>query len=409
MARNLTVMYLVERHNIEGNDEIIRLCELSKLLYNRVNYLMRQSYFDNTPVLSLTELLNEVRPLDCFQEFGNTKIATQVILQVKNDWSNYFKARKAFMMYPTKFLKEPKIPGYKKKLAQVTYYNESVRRKPLNNNILTPTNDTFSIKTDKAKIFKQATITPKTFGFVVEVKYQIEKPRKNKKLNKDNVAVIDIGLNNLCAITSNQHQPILINGRIVKSFNQQYNKNVTAKSAEKRYWRIENYFHHVSKIIIENCVKYNIGKIIIGKNFGWKQNMNMGKVNNQKFQSVPFNNLIQKLQYKAELVGIEIVFTEESYTSKASFMNMDVIPVYEKGKVTDIEFSGVRNKGLYHNNDGTILNSDVNGSANIGRKVLPEVISNNQWYRSLSERPMKINPLKFRNKNEKNNNSCKKD
>lgn len=175
----------------------------------------------------------------------------------------------------------------------------------------------------------------------------------------------------MAAITSDQlERPILVNGRIVKSINQWYNKHPNKKTSRKRYWRLENYFHHVSKLIVANCLKCGIGTIIIGKNDGWKCEMNLGKKTNQNFQHIPFWNLMQKIKYKAELVGLEVIFTEEAYTSQASFLDRDLLPKYEKD-VAPPKFSGKRiGRGRYRTSDGRIINADVNGSGNIGRKVI---------------------------------------
>ena len=180
----------------------------------------------------------------------------------------------------------------------------------------------------------------------------------------------------------------------MKSVNQWFNKHKTKTTSRKRYFRIENYFHNVSKYIINNCIQYGIGKIIIGKNDGWKQNINLGKKNNQHFSSMPFYRLIEKIQYKAEKVGIDVAFIEESYTSKASFLDRDVMPVYDK-EVPKPVFSGKRIKrGLYQSANGTLLNADVNGSANIGRKVIQNAEFLSRLDRSLAARPVVVNPLK---------------
>lgn len=228
---------------------------------------------------------------------------------------------------------------------------------------------------------------------MVEVQYEQKVPPK-AKTKKNTFCCIDIGLNNLATITSDKHSPILINGRIVKSFNRWFNKNISKKSSRKRYFRLENYFHNVSKMIVDNCVKHNIGTIVIGKNDGWKTGMKLGKKTTQNFQSVPFCNLLQKIQYKANALGIDVVFTEESYTSQASFLDRDEIPVWEKGK-SGHEFSGTRVKrGLYCSAEGTLLNADANGSANIGRKVFPDDAFGVEWDRSVAATPVVVNPLR---------------
>jgi IS605 OrfB family transposase len=123
--------------------------------------------------------------------------------------------------------------------------------------------------------------------------------------------------------------------------------------------------------LIEN----DVGTLVVGKNNGWKQNINIGSKNNQNFVQVPFNDLIAKLHYKCELVGIKFIEQEESYTSKASFLDADSIPTYSAG-VTH-QFSGRRlQRGMYKAKSGLRLNADINGSYNIMRKAIPNVFSN---------------------------------
>ena len=111
---------------------------------------------------------------------------------------------------------------------------------------------------------------------------------------------------------------------------------------------------------------------------------------NQHFQYIPFNNFLQKIKYKADLAGIEVIFTEEAYTSKCSFLDRDALPKYKEGEAQP---SGKRVKrGLYRSKNGTLLNADVN-AGNIGRKVIPNSVFDSQWDRSLAARPIVVNPL----------------
>jgi putative transposase len=192
-----------------------------------------------------------------------------------------------------------------------------------------------------------------------------------------------------------ENRPLLVNGRIIKSVNQWYNKNPSKSRLRKRYFRIENYFHHVSKMIVDLCLKEGIGKIIIGKNNGWKSGINLGKKTNQAFCFVPTYLLLEKIKYKAFAEGIDVIFTEEAYTSKASFFDNDELPKYECG--VEREFSGKRkHRGLYISKDGFAVNADVNGSLNIGRKVIPEFCryADSIGDRSLAARPVVVNPLR---------------
>jgi putative transposase len=205
-------------------------------------------------------------------------------------------------------------------------------------------------------------------------------------------AGVDIGLNNLAMLTSDQpgFVPRVVNGRPVKSINQFYNKRraelqkwLGEKGASgrlerittKRTRRIDWYLHTASRRIIELLVAAGIGTLCIGKNPLWKQQANLGRRNNQNFVSVPHARFIEKLTYQAELVGIQVKITEESYTSKASFLDADPLPVY--GSDDQIPaFSGKRLKrGLYRAKDGRHINADVNGSYNTIRKVAPDAFA----------------------------------
>lgn len=392
-------MILVERHFHKGNIEIKKLCQASKELYNRCNYLMRKAWFSQQylkfkKLPDINALIKETKELECFKQLHNTKTAKQTIRKILIDWVNYKKSLYAYKNSKSESEKQPKPPGYKKKMAQVIFYNETIKGgrtgKPLT--ILTATNDCFSIKCNKA--YKQVIITPKAFGFIIEVQYEKDNSSKDHtktiKENKDVICTIDIGLNTLAAITYGQNRPILVNGRIIKSINQWYNKRPCKSRLRKRYFRLENYFHHVSKFIIDLCLKKGISRIVIGKNNRWKNKINLGKKTNQAFCSVPICLFLEKIKYKAACVGIDVVFTEESYTSKASFYNHDFLPVYGDDA---IKFSGKRKyRGLYVTNDGFAINADINGSLNIGRKVIPEFLGIGD--RSLAARPVVINPLR---------------
>lgn len=384
-------MILVERHYSTGNQTLVNLCKLSKDLYNRANFLMRKAWFNKERLPDINILVNETKSLDCFKHFDNTKTAKQTIRKVLTDWSNFRKALKAYTKDPSKFVKYPNPPNYKNKMAQVIFYNETIKggtsKKPLQN--LTATNNCFSVPFREG--YKQVVITPKAFGFMIDVQYESNEKKEKVKFEKGKVCTIDVGLNNLAAITYGENRPILINGRILKSINQWYNKRPCKSRLRKRYFRIENYLHHVSKLIVELCVKNNIGEIIIGKNDGWKQNVKMHAKTKQSFLYIPYCLLFDKIKYKAEMYGINVIFTEESYTSQSSFYDQDPLPKYGDENIP--EFSGKRKKrGLYLTKDYFAINADVNGSLNIGRKVNPEFLGIRD--RSLAARPIVVNPVK---------------
>jgi putative transposase len=184
-------------------------------------------------------------------------------------------------------------------------------------------------------------------------------------------------------VTSNvgSLKPLLINGRGLKSINQYYNKKKAylqsllpkgvynskkiSQLTHKRNMKIHDFMHKASKGLIDYLVSNQIGKLVIGKNKNWKQNLNIGKKSNQSFTSIPFQKLIDMITYKAVLKGIEVLLTEESYTSKCSFIDMEPLKKQESYKGKRVE------RGLFKSENGTLINADCNGSGNIIRKVFP--------------------------------------
>ncbi|MEB3179087.1 MAG: transposase, partial [Nostocaceae cyanobacterium] len=204
----------------------------------------------------------------------------------------------------------------------------------------------------QAKNLDQVRIVPQLNHYVIEVVYTVDEPAKTSGKYS---AGIDIGLNNLMAITSNHPgvSPLLINGRPLKSINQFFNKRVAKAQSiaagrlvkelnSKRDRRIDNYLHTVSRRVIDWCQLNDIGQLVIGNNKGWKQDINIGKKNNQEFTKIPHAKLIHLLTYKAQLAGIAVVITEESYTSKASALDGDALPVFHAKQDIKPVFSGNR-------------------------------------------------------------------
>ena len=173
----------------------------------------------------------------------------------------------------------------------------------------------------------------------------------------------------------------------------------------KRNNRIDDYIHKTCKYIINYCLKYKINNIILGYNQGFKQNVNLGKKVNQQFIGIPFYKLKENLTYLCEDNKINLVIQEESYTSKASFLNKDFIPTYG---VNDklANFTGKRIKrGLYEsiiNKKKLKINADLNGSLNILRKYFQsesKVVEEYNLYKKLYDvlytRGVLITPLRI--------------
>jgi len=260
----------------------------------------------------------------------------------------------------------------------------------LKRGIIAPSGLGIEIKTKQTvKTVDQVRIVPCLDGYVVEVVYQ--KKEEQAQVEPTVIAALDLGVNTLVACTSTKQgfQPLLINGRPLKSLNQHYNKQrahhqkhlaranrFTSRQLDrittKRTRRVNAYLHTASRRIIDHLVDEGIGTLVIGKNPLWKQEVEMGRKNNQQFVQIPHARFIDQLCYKAELVGIQVMIVEESYTSKASFLDRDAIPTYDSDRQEKPRFSGKReHRGLYRAADGRRINADINGSYNILRKAFP--------------------------------------
>ncbi|WP_324282744.1 transposase [Cyanobacterium aponinum UTEX 3221] len=389
-------MQLVERHIITKNhsfwSSLDQVCFASKNLYNKANYNIRQSLifcgeFSNYNLLDkVLKSTPEYRALPA-------KVAQQTLRNLEQNWSSFFAGIKEYKSHPEKFLGKPKLPKYKDKNGRhlVIYTAQAVSKKSLKQGLIKLSGLDFYFRTKiEGEKLHQVRVIPKNNYYIIEVICEKEEVKAKEKIEK--IASIDLGINNLIALTSNQQgfRPILINGRILKSINQFYNLK-KAKLQKKlplgQYWsnrlslltrkreeKINDYFHKVSSYLVNILLDSGIDTLVIGKNKNWKQKVELGKRNNQNFANIPHNKLIEKIKYKCELVGIKVRETEESYTSVASFLDLDEMPIY--GKVPEgekVKFSGERIKrGLYRSGSGKLINADVNASYNILRKAFPK-------------------------------------
>jgi putative transposase len=328
----------------------------------------------------------------------------QIIRVLYRNWWNFFAANKSYKTNPNKFNGRPKLPGYKDKVKGrnlVIFTNQQCRLR--GGYILFP--EVLKLKNLKTLVssLQQVRIIPQSSCYIIEIVYKKER-EKYYELNKENYLGIDLGVNNLAALVTNQElAPLLVNGRIIKSMNQYYNKRKAKLQSKlkknqfiskriqrltlKRNNKICDYLHKTSKFIINYCIKNNIGNIVIGKNNDWKQNINLGRINNQKFVNIPFNKLIYMIQYKAEESGISVIIQEESYTSKCDALALEFIEKHEN-------YLGSRIKrGLFQSSVNKLINADVNGALNILRKVIGDNFIKNLTNRGFVNNPVRINIL----------------
>jgi putative transposase len=367
-------MQLVETH-IKNDKEIEAICGKAKLLYNKSLYYWRQSIFGNIQYFSEYELtgLFASHNEHSYKDLP-AQTAQQVIKLLFKNIKSWQKARKEYKKNPSKFLGRPKLPNYKKKTSIVIFTSQQIKLK--NGFIHFPKITNLKPLKTKVNNVAQVRIVPQANTFKIEIVY--EKETTNLKLEKQNALAIDLGLNNVVTGIDNVgNKPFIINGKILKSYNHWYNKkraklmsfignkgssNKISKLTHYRNCYIEDKLHKASRYIINYCINNNIGTIAIGKNKQWKQSINIGKKNNQKFVELPHAKLIDKIIYKAALVGIKVVVNEESYTSKCDALALEPIKKHEK-------YLGKRKKrGLFQSSMGKLINADVNGAINIGRK-----------------------------------------
>jgi len=385
-------MQLVEQHVIGKNDPRYAVIDeaafKSKNLYNATLYEIRQAFIHEGKYLNYNEMQRRMQSHEAYKALP-AKVSQQILMVLDRNWKSFFEALEAYQEDPSKFLGRPKLPKYKHKAEGrniLVYTIQAISKKGLRRGLIQPSRLPISIKTQQEDI-DQVRIVPRKRFYVVEVIYGKEPTQAD--VNPAYYAGIDIGINNLATVASNApgFQPVIVNGRPVKSTNQFYNKRKaelqkklgktgTTKRMErmtkKRNRRIDHYMHTASRKIIDLLVEAGIGVLVIGKNDAWKQEVNMGKRNNQQFVQIPHTRFIQMLTYKAELVGITVLITEESYTSKASFLDRDPLPVRRPNDDAKHTFSGKRVKrGLYRASGNRYINADLNGALNIIRKVAP--------------------------------------
>ncbi len=389
-------MQLVEQHLIRKSDPryaaIDQAAFASKNLYNQATYQIRQAYIHEGTYLPSAEIFHRVKHLECYQALPR-KVSNSILILIDKNWRSFKAALKAWSEHPEKFTGRPKLPGYKHKEKGrniLIYDMQALSKKALKRGMIAPSGLDIEIPTKQTRqSIDQVRMVPRLDGYMVEVVYR--KEEKQALVDPSLLAALDLGVNTLAALTSTKpgFQPLLVNGRPLKSLNQHYNKQrahqqshlakakrFTSRQLDrittKRNRRVKAYLHTASRRIIDHLVTEGIGAVVVGKNPFWKQEVKMGQKNNQQFVQIPHARFIEMLTYKAKLVGIQVILQEESYTSKASFLDRDPLPTYAPGRKEKPQFRGKREKrGLYRASDGRRIHADVNGSYNVLRKAFP--------------------------------------
>lgn len=296
-------MQRVERHIIIRNKELDGICFLSKNLYNYVNYLIRQEFTQNGKMLSeyeLTAKLAKEKQVDYI--LLPVQSSQQIIKLIFKNWKSFFKLCKV----KDKLNGRPKLPKYKHKEKGrniVVFTNQQCKLK--DGYIHFPKKANIKPLKTKVDNLCQVRIVPQLSCNIIEVIYEKESI-ETTELEPDSYLSIDLGLNNLVtSYDSLNHKSFIVNGRVLKSINQYYNKKKATlmsyiggkgiskrinKLTLKRNCKVSDYMHKTSRFIVNYCIENRIETIVIGNNKDWKQNCNMGKRNNQNFVSIPFEN-----------------------------------------------------------------------------------------------------------------------
>ena len=398
MTKNFAVQSNVIRGLTRQQYSSLReMCQYSNNLYNVALYNIRQYFFENNKYLSYENNYHECRQNENYALLQAG--ASQQILRV---------ADRSFRSFFS-LLKKSKDEGYDGKRIRIPHY----RKKGGLFNLILSTNS-ISIKDGKFRIpmsrkfvalhpaikpivipfperlkdktIKEVRIIPFDNGKHFKVQYVYEVTDENKKMNKDNAIAIDLGVNNLATCVSTVGTPFIMDGRKLKSINHQWNKekahlqsiakkqgkDVTSRLniiTEKRNNRVRDIIRKTARYIADYCIEKDIGSVFVGYNSDFKRSTDMGDANNQNFVQIPFGQFRQQLAFLCWKYGIDYIEQEESYTSKSSALDRDELPVYDPKKQFSGKFSGQRiHRGLYMSKNGTAINADVNGSANILRK-----------------------------------------
>lgn len=386
---------------------------MSRKLGNCAVYLLRHRVFEKAPVLTRKELDTELRHQygSDYRAMPSAASAQRQGQVIAKQFKGFSKAAAEYSKHPEKFQGKPRLPGYRRRYRtfyvgrngyQIRDYQLTITSgkdidfSPIR--VVCCKHQEFNAKAEEA-VTGDLRIIPMGNTFIVELTYRVGKDEcKNSRsvaLNPNEALCCDLGIDNFATFVSTKPgiRPFLVKGKILKSINQQYNKQVAELRSKKhyehirikgvkRYCQLQDLMHKASRLAVNFCLAHDLGRIVIGTNRNWKQSVNLGKRNNQNFVMLPHAKFIEMVRYKAEEYGIQVTVREESYTSKASALDMDVIADFDpkQGKTKPV-FSGKRIKrGLYRSSDGHLINADINGAANIGRKELGD-----EWLKKLLE------------------------
>lgn len=364
------------------------MCFNSKNLYNYANYIIRQEFIKNGKYINYYDMNKNLKAQVDYKSCMSQPANCTLRLLDKN-WKSFFASIKGWKKNPSRYLGKPHMPKYLKKDGRFPWMipnNTCFFKEEGKIHFGIRRLQGYDWKTNAKGRLIQIRFIPRGSCYVMEVVTEIEIPDVEDFESK-NIASIDLGVNNFVTMTNNIGlQPIIINGKGVKSINQYYNKCKARLQSElkirhnknwskalevltfKRNNRVKNFIHHASRNLVNYCVENGIDTLVCGLNKEWKQECSMSKATNQKFVYMPYDMFIKQLEYKTQEVGMKFIITEESYTSGTSFLDGEV-PCKE-----NYDKSRRVKRGLFQSIN-RLVNSDVNGSLQIMMKVFPNAFS----------------------------------
>lgn len=392
-------MYLMVKQQVkhlskENYLSLRELCHAAKNLTNEAIYNVRQYYFAEGEFLKYEKNYALLKNSLNYKEL-NSNMAQQILKEVDGSFKSFFGLLKLAKQGKYAF-KVCKLPKYLPKDGYTTLVIGFIRLKE--NKLIIPFSNGFK-KTHKPieitippilfdKKVKEIRIIPKANARFFEIQYIYESEYVQRNLNKNNALALDLGINNLVTAVSNNGKSFILDGRRLKSINQWFNKeNARLQSikdkqnfgkettnrqkaiARDRNNKVNDYMNKAARKVIDYCIINDIGILVVGYNETFQYNSSIGKKNNQNFVNIPYGQLRNKLEYLCKLNDITFVKQEESYTSKASFWDRDVLPTYNADNPKKYQFSGDRiHRGMYKTKEGITFNADLNGALNIMRK-----------------------------------------
>ncbi|WP_066803282.1 RNA-guided endonuclease InsQ/TnpB family protein [Moraxella oblonga] len=370
---------------------------LCKNLKNSALYAYRQAFFSNKTInkFSLINTFTHDKQADYIAI--PRKVAQQIIFQVAQEFQSFWGLIKLWVKDKTK--PRPNIPRYldkQKGRANIIFTKQAISKKDLAKGELTlsPFDKSRPISIKLGKLnqlisydnIQEVKVVKVANGYDVKICYKTQDIESPTSINPTRVLSIDFGVNNLMTVGNNiKAQNIIIKGKALKSFNQYFNKKLAKLKShldttkdflkpsvqkkldrlyQKRKHKVNDFLHKASHYLVNHAVENHIDTLVIGYNQGLKQEIEIGRVNNQKFVNIPFATLLDMITYKAKEKGMQVIITNESHTSKCSFLDDEPIqkqPTYKGKRIK---------RGLFKSSQGKLINADVNGALNILRKVI---------------------------------------